>query len=113
MFPGQPIVVVVRNLRLRYLRALLFILLNRFFPWLEWCEIWFIINQILRAIFNAGIVVVPPAQHPWDIDDEDADPPSQDTKEIETEEKDTKEDSVESSTILCNVVRKIEEMDRT
>ena len=111
MFPGQPLVVI--NLRLRYLRALLFILLNRFFPWLEWCEIWFIINQILRAIFNAGIVVVPPAQHPWGMDDEDADPPSQDTKEIETEEKDTKEDSVESSTILCNVVRKIEEMDRT
>ena len=94
-------------------------LLATFFPWLEWCEIWFIVNQILRAILNAGLVRVPPAQPPWNLDEEDADPPSPDgdpsSEEVDEAEEEAKEefDDSTTSTVLCDVVRTITAMDRT
>ena len=108
MFPGpQRVVVVPPHIPLLILRALLFILLRFFFPWLEWCEIWFIINAILRAIrrIRNGGIVRPAAHSSWDSDDDDDDDVSETKVEDET---------LSFSTFsLCGVVRRLKEKDGT
>ena len=53
------------------IRLILFILLAQLFPFLEICEIWILVDMILRRIARGRGVPLP--QNPWGIDDDDDD----------------------------------------
>ena len=53
------------------IRLILFIVLSQLFPYLETCEIWILVEMILRRIARGRGVRPPP--NPWGMDDDDDD----------------------------------------
>lgn len=55
-------------------RVILFLILAHLFPWLEWCDLWRLLNAILNVFYGAAVPVwVPPWNHGDDDDDADDD----------------------------------------
>ena len=79
-----------RRIPLRVLRVLVFVILVRLYWWLEWCELWILLNLIMRHLVGGRIPIPAPPWPQWNGGEEDEEM-KEDDKEKEDEKKEEDE----------------------